>query len=445
MECLGEPEQIRFSLGERLPLPFAMPPRTSFYSILAILCLLAGQLPSLAETSEEWPRWRGPEGKGVVSNDPPIDPSGGEGLEVLWAQPVGGGYAGVTVAEGRVYTMDRQGETPKVTERILCFEAESGEPLWAHSWDADYEGLEYGSGPRASVTIHGQLAYAIGANGNLSCLDAASGEVKWSIDTIAKLGAVRPKWGFAASPVIWKDTVIVPLGIPDGGGVVAFDRQSGEERWRSSSDPAGYATPIFTRSAEGEDRMVLWTPKHVQLLNPNDGTVLWEFPYENTYGVAIATPLVRDGIVFVSSYWHGARALQLADGKLIWEDEMLRGLMSCPLYLDGTAYLLERENGFIASELSTGKKLWDDGHLLTPADRNPQASIVHLGDTDQVLALNANGELIYAKLGADGIAEHWREQLTGKTWAHPGFDNSRIYARDDRRLVAAKLPRVRKP
>ncbi len=398
---------------------------------------------SAENSNPEWPRWRGSDGLGTLSNDPPIDPSGGVGLEMLWTRPVGGGYAGVTVAEGRVYTMDRQGESPEVSERILCFDADSGTPLWNHEYPADYAGLEYDSGPRASVTIHDGLAYALGANGDLHCLEAATGEIAWSVAAVTELGAVRPKWGFAASPVIWKDTVIVHLGIPEGGGYVAFDRRTGEERWRGSADPAGYATPVFTRGKGGRDLMVAWTPKHVQVLDPDNGALVWEYPYEITYGVSIATPVVREGLVFVSSYWHGARALRLDDGELAWEDDMLRGLMACPLYRNGTGYLLERETGLVAFDFQTGRKRWDDAHQLTPADRNPQASLVHLDDTDQVLALNANGELIHASLSDAGVTEHWREQLTGKTWAHPAFDATRVFARDDRRLVAARLPRER--
>ncbi len=405
--------------------------------------LVACALSSFAviEAWADWPRWRGPGGAGAIRPEPAIDPDGGEGLEILWTRPLGGGFAGVTTADGRVYTMDRQGDAPTVTERVLCFDGADGSSLWEHGYTANYEGLEYDSGPRASVTLHAGLAYALGADGRLLCLDAADGRVVWEHDAVGELGARRPKWGFAASPVVWKDTVIVHLGIPDGGGFVAFGLRDGKERWRGSADPAGYATPVFAADESGRDLMIAWTPKHVQALNPDDGSLIWAFPHEITYGVSIATPLVRDGLVLISSYWHGARALRLTDGALVWEDAMLRGLMSCPLHLRGTGYLLERESGLVAFDFATGKKRWDDAHLLTPADRNPQASIVQIGEDGRgILALNANGELIHATLGDGGITEHWREQLTGKTWAHPAFDTRRIYARDDRRLVAARLP-----
>lgn len=404
-----------------------------------LVCALAPLFPPNA--AADWPRWRGLDGAGAIRQTPPVDPSGGAGLEILWTQPLGGGFAGVTVADDRVYTMDRQGDTPDVTERVLCFDAKDGTALWEHSYPANYDGLEYDSGPRSSVTLHGGFAYAIGADGAFHCLDAATGRVIWRHDTVGALGAKRPKWGFAASPVIWKDSVIVHLGIPDGGGLVAFGLRDGKEHWRGSDDPAGYATPVFAIDENGRDLMISWTPKHVLALDPDDGSLIWAFPHEITYGVSIATPLVRDGLVLISSYWHGARTLRLTDGSLVWEDAMLRGLMSCPLFHQGVGYLLERESGLVAFGFTTGEKRWDDAHLLTPVDRNPQASIVQLGqDGRDILALNANGELIHATLGEDGLTEHWREQLTGKTWAHPAYSARRVYARDDRRLVAAQLP-----
>ncbi|MCB1079342.1 MAG: PQQ-like beta-propeller repeat protein, partial [Verrucomicrobiae bacterium] len=315
----------------------------------------------------------------------------------------------------------------------------TGAPIWTHSYDADYSDLEYDSGPRASVTIAEGRVWTLGTSGKVHCLDAASGNVLWSIDGVATLGAKRPKWGFAASPVLWKDTVIVHLGVP-GGGFVAFDKLTGEERWRGSNDPAGYCTPVFAMVGD-QDRMIAWTPEHIQSIDPESGQVIWEFPYEITYGVSIATPIVHEGLVFVAGYWHGSKALRLSDGSLAWEDnDHLRGLMSQPLYRDGVGWLLDKQLGLVAFDWKSGRKLWDDGHSLTPQDRNPQVNLVRLGETDGILALNANGELIHGTLTAARFEEAWREQLIGKTWAHPAFSGDLVFARDDRSVVAARLP-----
>lgn len=385
----------------------------------------------------DWSKWRGPRADGTWSDAPKISKDGG--LEVLWKQKIGGGFSGVTVANGRVYTMDREGEPPQVTERILCFDAASGDEIFAFSYPADYSGLEYGSGPRASVTIHGGIAYALGANGNIHVLNAKSGRVIWSADTVASMNAGRPKWGFAASPVIWKDFVIYQIGVPDGA-YVAFNKNTGEEVWRGPGDPAGYATPVTIRTEEGH-RMIGWTPKHIVALDPSTGDVIWQSPYDVTSGVSIATPLIHQGIVLASGYWQGSKAIRIADGSLAWENnEFLRGLMSQGFARDGTAWLLDKEHGLNCFDLKTGKKHWDDGHQLTPSDRNPQMTLVRLRDSEEFLVLNSNGELIHATIDSKGVTEHWREQLTGKTWSHPAYVGKHVFARDDRSIVCAKLP-----
>ena len=395
----------------------------------------------LSPTYADWASWRGPNSDGSWPDAAPVAMEGG--LEMDWRQQIGGGYSGVTIADGRVYTMDLEGKAPDVKERILCFELETGEPVFTVSHVADYGGLQYGTGPRASVTIHEGKAYSLGANGNIHCVDAETGKVIWSIDSVAELQAERPTWGFAAAPVIWKDSVIYHIGVP-GGSYVAFEKNTGKEIWRGPDDPAGYATPVFSRH-NGRELLVGWTPKHIVALDPDSGETIWKSPYDVTSGVSIATPMIHDGIVLAAGYWQGSKAIRIGDGSVAWENnEYLRGLMSQGFARDGVAWLLDKESGLNCYDIQSGKKFWDDDHQLTPTDRNPQATFVRLGNSDRFLVLNSDGELIHATINSDGVSEHWREQLIGKTWAHPAYHGDRVFARDDRSIVSARLPLVRK-
>ena len=400
-------------------------------------------LATIATACADWPRFRGPEADGtwrctglpLVIDDP----------NRIWKVEGGGGYSGITVAGGRLYTMDRP--AGKDRERVRCLDAASGELVWEHEYPADYGGLDYGSGPRASVTIDDGRAYSLGAVGHVFCFDAMTGKVLWAKDGEGELAARRPTWGFASSPVIWKETVIYQLGI-EGGGYIAFDRKSGEERWRGSDDPAGYATPVFCKPG-GKDLMLAWTPEHIRGMSPDTGEVLWSIPYKIQYGVSIAMPIFHEAIVLVCGYWHGSKAVRLgADGAsaaLAWEEEeSIRGLMAQPLYRDGLVYLLDRTNGLSCFELATGTRLWDDaeGHTVTPSGRNPQATLVWVEDgerRDRVLILNANGELLSVTLGREGFKIHSRAQITGRTWAHPAYSEGKIFARTDKEIVCWEL------
>ncbi|MEN3939918.1 PQQ-binding-like beta-propeller repeat protein [Prosthecobacter sp. SYSU 5D2] len=395
---------------------------------------------SLSIQAGDWPRWRGASGDGVWNPEKVPADFAAQQPQELWQADIGGGYGGVTVSDGRVYVLDRPKE-PADIERILCYAAEGGKHLWSHQWPAVYGRMEYGTGPRSSVTVHEGRAYVLGAAGMAMCLEAASGKVVWQVDTVKDHGAIVPTWGFAASPVLDEKRVLLHVGAQPDGSVIALDQATGKPVWQGGPDPAGYSTPeIITH--EGTRQIIAWGPEHIQSLNPETGATLWTYPYKITYGVSIAQPLYRDGILLVSGYWHGTKALRPdAQPTLLWENEKdMCGLMSSPLYKDGTVYLLDKKTGLQAIELATGKILWSDDNTLTPKDRNPQMSLVWLRESVGLAALlNASGELVYVRLKPDGFEELARHQIIGKTWAHPAFVGNRIYARSDTSLVAWRL------
>lgn len=391
--------------------------------------------------SMEWPQFRGPRGDGTWRGPKLAVTWPATGLKQIWKQSIGGGYAGISVAEGRVVTMDRQLD-PEV-ERVLCFEASSGKTLWKHEYPVTYGKLDYGNGPRAQPTIHEGLVYTVGALGDVRCLKAETGSEIWKRNYVTDFEGRLATWGYAGSPVVYGDWLILQPGGEAGSSVVALDRQTGKEIWRSLNDEAGYCTPMVHRIHD-QDELICWTPSHIRCLEARTGKVLWSHPYEITYGVSIAKPIVHEGIVLVAGYWHGTKAIRFGEtpteAKLAWEENRyLRGLMSQPLYRDGHVYLLDKQYGLTCFELQTGKKLWDDKNQMTPRDRNPQASLVWLGDGDRAIILNAEGELIIARLRPEGYLEQCRTKITDFTWAHPAFAGNRVFARTDKEIVCVSL------
>lgn len=401
---------------------------------------------ALAQTQgEEWPAWRGPRGDGTWKAPALPNAWPKQGLPVIWRQRIGGGYSGVVATDGRVYTMDRQTE-PKEVERVLCFDAKTGKLLWTHSYEALYRQLDYDSGPRAAPTVYEGRVYTLGAVGHLHCLDVESGQVIWAKDTVAELNAERPLWGFAAAPIIWRNLVITHIGAKPKGCLVAFDRITGNEVWRSSDDPAGYCTPIIIEH-NGHEQIICWTPEHILGVSPSTGDVYWSVPYKVTNGVSIATPIFQEELVFVSGYWEGSKAIRLGknprDAQLIWtENQYLRALMSQPLYRNGYVYLLDKSYGLTCFKLQTGEKLWDDDNQMTPKGNHPQATMVWVSDTDRVLVLNSDGELILARFTPEGYIEQSRTKIIGHTWAHPAYAGDCAYARSDDELVCVRLTGV---
>ncbi len=444
------------------------------YSLIFLLVVLtANHLPVMAENPngkssnssmkyEEWPQWRGPRGDGTW-NAPPIKTVWPKtGLKKIWEQEVGGGYGGVSVVNRRLYLMDRPAKSKtdqknaegihshriprKNVERVLCYDALSGKPLWSHEYPSNYNKLEYGNGPRVAPTVIDDFVYTLGTMGDVFCLSAKTGKVIWKKHLVKEFGGKVPQWGYAAAPyVIGESVILMPGGEKQGTAIIALDRKTGKERWRSLSDQAGYATPLLIHH-RGQEQLIVWSPNHVHSVSPDTGKHFWSVPYKVTYGVAIASPIEKDGLIFVAGYWEGSKAIQLGkqpnEAKLIWEDRRtLRGLMSQPLYRDGYAYLLDKQFGLTCFEYATGKKIWDDAKKMTPGNsRNPQATLVWINQAARVLILNSKGDLILAELTPAGYNEITRSNLIGETWAHPAYAETRIYARSNTKLVAYELP-----
>lgn len=402
---------------------------------------------------EEWPRWRGPRGDGTWNGPKLVEQWPAEGLKQLWRHEIGGGFAGISVAQKKVVALDRQ-TSPAEVERVLCFSAETGELLWTQSWPVTYGKLDYGNGPRAAPTIDGNLIYVQGAVGEVVCLKLDDGEIVWSINLIRDFQGRLGEWGYAASPLVYGKLLIVQPGGDAGKSVVALDRMTGKTIWASHDDKPGYTNPLVVDYG-GYKTLLCWTPSHIRGINPDTGEPYWNVEYEITYGVAIATPIFEEGIAFIAGYWDGARAIRFGEkpeeAELIWEDRQhLRGLMAQPLYKDGYVYLLDKSYGLTCFELATGKKMWDDGNTLTPRGRNPHVTTVWLEEQDRAIAFNSLGELVLCRLNPEGYHESSRTKILEPkgesdekklpTWSHPAYAENRVFVRDDTEIIAYELP-----
>ena len=205
--------------------------------IASLLCALS--FVAANATADDWPQWLGPQRDGVWRETGIVEKLPTNGLKFRWRIPIGGGYTGPAVANGRVYVMDRQlgkdaksppnaftrGEIPG-TERVLCLNEADGKILWRHEYDCPYT-VSYAAGPRATPTVHGDKAYTLGAEGNLLCFDSEKGAVVWSHDFKKDFGIKTPMWGFAGHPLVDGKKLICLAG-GDGSVAVAFDKDTGK-------------------------------------------------------------------------------------------------------------------------------------------------------------------------------------------------------------------------
>ena len=423
----------------------------------ALAITLLASLFSATLRADDWPQWRGPRRDGTWNEKDIVEKFPDRQLKLRWRQPIGAGYSGPTVADGRVFVTDREVE-PKQVERIHCFDWQTGKPLWTHEYECRYRNVGYEAGPRAAVSLDGGRAYALGAMGHLHCLDAATGDVVWKKDLAAEYKIAMPIWGIAAAPLIDGDQLIVQVG-GEKACVVAFDKLTGAERWKALDDRAGYSAPIIIQQA-GKRVLVVWTGDSIAGLDPANGSVYWREPFKPSRMVLnVATPVVHDDRLFLTAFYDGSLMLRLNEDKpaveQIWRkvgrDEQhtqaLHSIISTPVFDGANVYGVDSYGQLRCLDAKTGERVWED---LTAVPKARWATIHFVKNGDRYFMFNERGELLIARLAPDGFHEISRttvldpttDQLNmrgGVCWSHPAFAYKHIFARNDRELVCGSL------
>jgi outer membrane protein assembly factor BamB len=424
-----------------------------FATAIARLGMLAS--PAVAD---EWPQWRGPTRDGVWRETGLVERFSGPRLPLLWRTKVGSGYCGPTVAEGRVYLTDRDPET-KRQERIHALDWRTGRMLWTCAYPCDYQNVQFPAGPRASVSVEGGRAYALGTMGHLHCLDAATGKILWKKEPGADYQVRVPLWGIASAPLVDGDRVIVQLGAADGACLVALDKRTGAEQWRALDDQASYSAPVIIRQA-GRRVLVCWTGDNVAGLDPASGRVLWKHPFPPARMVInVPTPVVDGDRLFVTGFFDGSLMLRLRQDQLavepLWRrrgpserhTDALHAMISTPYLEDGYVYGVDSYGEFRCLDGRNGDRVWED---LTAVPKARWATIHIVRNGRRRWMFNERGELLIGELSPRGFREFSRTKLIDPTtaqlgqrggvcWSHPAYAYRHVFARNDHELVCASL------
>ncbi len=397
----------------------------------------AAPLPAPPPAGTDWPQYRGPNRDGIASATNFNTDWTAKPPAVAWKTPVAGKYGSVAVADGRVYVQGRDGGN----ERLVCLRAADGKVLWSDEYAADYKPLSggYSEGPRATPTIHDGRAYTVGAAGKLRCVKLngdGKPQLLWEHDLLTDYAVDMSKmaWGFACSPLVEGDVVIVQPG-GKKGAVVAFDRVSGEERWKVGDNLGGYSSPV-AGTFGGVRQVVAVTGDSVLGIGVPDGKKLWEHPWKNEpFRVNAASPVVIGDAVFVSSEYGKGCALLRVDGGGVTQlffkpgNGGMQTKHSTAVHRDRFVY---GANGaqLACMNLQTGKLV--GGWEPPPGLETPTVLLV--GDT--LLAQAKSGGLFL--IAADPTECRVLGQmklLGGECWATPAVLDGRIYTRDGANVV----------
>ncbi|SVB31309.1 uncharacterized protein METZ01_LOCUS184163, partial [marine metagenome] len=441
-------------------------------SALTLVSLLAGIIcAATVLQAEDWREWRGADRLGIWYETGIINTFPDRGLKFTWRVPLGSGYAGPAVADGRVFVLDwkedQNSRTLDGTERALALDEDTGTVLWTHEWKTSYQSLmaRYAVGPRATPTVDGNRVYVVGATGKLFCLDVTSGDVIWEKDYVEEYNTSVPTWGVTSSPLVDGNRLIAIVGGEPDALVIAFDKNTGDEIWRAVEvvTEMGYAQPIIYE-AGGARQLIAWHPTALVSLDPETGATYWNQPWEVGMNMAIATPVKGDDYLLVSQFYNGSLMMKLnpdrptamelwrgdSRSELPHQTDGLHAVMTTPIIVGDYIYGIGSYGELRGLDARTGTRLWDSGDM-TPQERWGTAFMVR--HTDRYFVNNGDGDLIIARFTPEGDIELDRTKLIEPThevgtsrawirtvnWSHPAYANKHIVHRNDTEIIRASL------
>ena len=430
-----------------------------------ILVAVLMTLGAAALHADDWPEFRGQGRLGVWNETGILETFPEDGLAVRWRTPIKHGFAGPAVADGRVFVTDFERTDGLIgTERILCLDEATGELVWTHSWEANYAGISWDEGPRATPTVDGDRVYALGATGVLTALTVETGELIWRTSFIEDHGAEVPMWGFASAPLVDGNRLIAIVGGTQDAKVVAFDKLTRAEVWRALSSiesGPGVGQPIIIE-AGGVRQLIIWHPLAVSSLDPATGAVYWEQPFQVGWDMTVATPVQHGPDLFVTTFYDGPMMLALNSDRpgaeLRWRGSSnseiltdgLHAVIGTPILQGDHIYGFGSYGQLRCLVAATGERVWETQEATGERARLTSAFMVR--HEDRVFINNDHGDLIIARLSPEGYEEISRttliaptsrpgnrRQLTYVNWSHPAYANQHIYARNDEEIIPASL------
>jgi len=426
--------------------------------------------------ADDWEQWRGADRLGVWHERGIIESFPDEGLTVTWRAPLGSGYSGPAVADGRVFVLDWREDTGSRTldgtERAVALDEETGAVLWTHEWQTSYRMLmaSYAVGPRATPTVDGDRVYVVGSTGRLFCLDVETGDVIWEKDYVADYDTSIPTWGVASAPLVDGDKLISVVGGEPDALVVAFDKRTGAEIWRAVEvvGEMGYGQPVIYE-AGGARQLIVWHAAALVSLDPETGEAYWTQAWEARSGLSVATPVRSGDYLLVTQFYKGSMMMRLnrdrPTASMLWQGtgrselpdqtDGLHSLITTPLVIGDYIYGVGSYGELRGLDARTGERLWMSDQMTAQARWGAAFFVQHY---DRYFVNNDDGDLIIAQFTPTGYVELDRTRLIvadgssgaatrGRparferaiNWSHPAYANKHIVHRNNTEIIRASL------
>ncbi len=366
--------------------------------------------------------------------------------KILWKQPVGAGWAGMSIKDSRVVTLEQRDSE----EWVSCYDLGSGKLLWKHVDAGKHYEVLGGLGPRTTPTIDGDWVYALSATGIMNCLQLESGQKAWSRSLLEISSDSQEsfeqlvKWGRAGSPLVNGDNVIVPLGAVKAQerSLISFNKKTGETQWIQGTDQISYVSPSLVKLLD-RDYIASINEQTATLHEAETGKQVWSFPWPGqSNGPASCSQPVAVGsnrLLLTKGYGEGAACLEFemdAEGqiasRIVWKSASL-------LRTKFTSALLYQDHAFALCEgvlecvrLADGKRVWKGG-------RFGHGQMLLVGD--KLLVSTEDGDLVLLEASTKALKELGRlHVLEGIGWNYPSVAGKWVLMRTGSEMACVELP-----
>lgn len=382
--------------------------------------------------AQDWTQWRGAQRDGAVTSftAPSVWP---KALTLKWKAPVGSGFSSPLVAQNRIYLHTRDEE--KGLEVVTCFDLNDGKTVWQQSYPATFTKNQYavkmGKGPNSTPVFYDGKLYTLGVTAILSSFDAKSGKLLWRKDYSQQVDTSKLFCGTAMSPVAEQGAIIAHIGDDRKGSIIAFDANSGAEKWRWDGDGPGYASPIIVTFG-GTKQLVTQTDKSVVGVAVTDGKLLWKMPFPDEWNENIVTPVAYQDLLILSGIRRGTLAVKVAQKngqwatEQVWSNKGVAMYMNSPVLIDHLLFGLShlRKGQFFCLDARTGATLW-----TTEGREGENAVVLKAGEL--LFLLTNDGSLTIAKKSDQKLEPVAKYQVAdGPTWSHPVIFGKHILVKD---------------
>jgi outer membrane protein assembly factor BamB len=414
----------------------------------ALLLLLVTVLvtPGTAQ-APAWTQWGGPNRDFMVPSAGLASSWPSTGPKRIWTRPLGEGHSGILAEGGRLYSMYRPAGPARgrfaQDEVVIALDAATGKTIWEHRYASPTAGINYteGAGPHATPLIAGNRLFVAGSRREFFALDKATGKVLWSHDFMKEYGAPEIDRGMANSPLLFNNTIIVPIG-GRGQAMGAFNPDTGALLWKAGDVEYSPASPSLI-DVDGQTQLVAFGGDRIAGMDPANGRTLWSHPHRTDWGLNISTPVWSPAdhlLVFSSAYGTGSRALELRQSggatkvSERWSLNRVRVHIGTIIRVGDTAYMSSGDFGpafLSAVDTRTGAMLWQDRAFA-------RAQLLYADA--KLIVLDEDGTLGLATVSPQGLKVLARAQiLENLAWTPPTLVGRTLFVRDRKTIAAYDL------